>query len=652
MKFGALILSLTFAFAAQAAVPDSTITQENAQTERYFADVEPLKAKLAQEMRGRIQHQSAVQTWVDGNYRYRKITAQRYPHFQRAPLGSDDWQSLVDGDVRGQNHAYYQLMPPVISPDGKTVAIAEDTQGRELYHIAFGKIAQDTWQNELLNTTGEIVWANNNQQWYYLQKDPKTNRILGLYLHTIGTPQHHDRLIYQERDPRFYLSLSRSQSKRYLLLDIAGLAQSETHVLDLRAKNPELTVFKPREANVEYYLDHANDGFYIRTNKTTPHFALFYAQNINSAWQLYYHANANEGETLESFTILPQWVVVKVRSKGLGVYRYWRKAAPDKPHQITFPDANYLARLQLGENTAQGILDFNYTAMLTPKTHLRYDLNNAQWLNKPTALDEDYHSEYTLITARDGTRVPVSLIYKSSLLKAQNTPVLLTAYGAYGFSFEPTFGTGYQSLLDRGFVYAIAHVRGGGELGVDWHEQGRKHHKRNSINDTVDVAQALAARFHTTHLYALGESAGALAIAGAINQAPTLFRAVVLQVPFVDVLSALNSPDGLGAQESEEWGDVNNPADVEYIKSYSPYQNIRSQPYPALFVVSGEQDTRVPLSDSVKFVNKLRVNSRSTQPILLSIERNSGHRHGLGRYARMQRNIDSYLFFLKQEHHQ
>ncbi|MBV7387524.1 prolyl oligopeptidase family serine peptidase [Pasteurellaceae bacterium TAE3-ERU1] len=647
MKACLALLSLLFSVYAYGDEMASIITQENAQTAHYFADDGALKNALETEMRARIHHQSAVQTWVDGNYRYRKSLSQRYPHFERAPLGTDKWQTIVNGDARAAQQSYYQLLPPAISADNKMVAIAEDTTGRELYRISIAAMGADAFTPELENTTGDMVWAANGQQLYYLRVDPQTHRTLGLYQHTIGTVQARDRLIYQEPDPRFYLSLSRAQSKRYLLLDIAGQDQSETRVLDLTAAVPQLRVFKAREQGVEYYLDHTDDGFYIRANAHKPHFALFYTRDLNAPWQLRYETHGDE--LLESFTILSRWVVVKVRSNGVSQYRYWAKNTPQAVGQIPFFDGNYLVWLQRGEQMAQGILDFNYTAMLTPKTHLRFDLNTAQWLDKPTALEGDYHSEYTFITARDGTKVPVSLIYKQSQLKAENTPVLLTAYGAYGFSFEPTFGTGYQSLLDRGFVYAIAHVRGGGELGIDWHAQGRKQHKLNTLNDTVDAARALAERFHTTHLYGLGESAGALAIAGAMNQAPTLFKAVVLQVPFVDVLSAMQSPEGLGLQESEEWGDANNPADVAYIKGYSPMQNISAQPYPALLVISGEQDSRVPLKESVNFVTKVRENTTSEMPILLSVEREGGHSQGHGRYGRLQRNIASYLFFLKQE---
>ncbi|MBE2894246.1 prolyl oligopeptidase family serine peptidase [Spirabiliibacterium falconis] len=624
------------------------VAQENRATQAYLADQTALKNQLRQEMLARLNQQSAVQIWRDGHYRYRKTVEQRYPLYQRTKLATHAWETVVDGRTRSAYSNYYQLLPPIISPDNTSVIIAEDTQGRELYTLSLGQIGTQIFTPELENTTGEVVWSKDNQQLYYLQKDPHSGRIRGLYHHTIGTPQQTDRLIYAEPDPRFYLSLSQSSSQRYLLLDIAGQSQSETYVLDLDAPKASLQRVKPRTKGVEYYLDHSNDGFYLRTNLNAPHFALFYTPTLQQPWQPLYHPD--DEESLESFTILHDWVIVKVRSNGIGLYRYWQKTMPQQRTEITFPDPNYLAWPQYGENTQDGIIDFTYTAMGTPKTHLRYDLRKKQWLDDTQALAGDYHTDYIEITTRDGVRVPVSLIYKKGLLKQHDTPLLLTAYGAYGFSFEPTYGTAYHSLLDRGFIYAIAHIRGGGELGIKWHQQGKKRHKINSINDTVDVANALAKRFNTTHLYALGESAGALAIAGAINQAPTRFKAVVLQVPFLDVVGALaHAQDGTNAQESEEWGSLSDQTDFKHILSYSPYQNITKQPYPALYLIAALQDKRVPFVDSLKYAAKVRALSTSDAPVLVHIEKDSGHSSGQGRYGRIERNLDAYSFLLKQE---
>ncbi|TNH09715.1 prolyl oligopeptidase family serine peptidase [Testudinibacter sp. TR-2022] len=634
---------------------EQIIREENRYTQNFLASEQTLRQQLSNEITSRSQQRPTALYWSDNGYHYRRYNQGYHPVFERKSTQHSHWHLIVDGAQQAENHAYYQLNIPVISPDNRLALIAEDIIGNENYQISLIHLDKSMTPEttlEVSNTSGEIVWGKNNRTFYYLQQASETGNIIGLYRHVIGLPQSEDHLIYQQNSTNGHLSISLSSSGQYLILDLNKQDGSEIYTLDLMQSNPEMTLFVPEKIGYEYYLDHHNDGFYIKSNHNNTEFELFYAKDKQAKWQTVY--TPHNGSTLESFTLLKHWVIVKVRNHGVPELYYWSIPHHSKVEKIPFPDPNYLVSILHGDGQDSAHLTLRYSALNVPQSIVKFDLYQQQWLDMPKSgihntAAQHYQTEYLLIPVRDGISVPVTLIYKKSHFKKGKNPLLLTGYGAYGFSMQPVYGTAYRSLLDRGFVYAIAHVRGGGELGLAWHTQGSRQFKLNSIHDFIDVAQILQLKGYAApdRTYALGESAGGLLVAAAVNQAPQLFRAVVLQVPFLDMLAALGNPATKTDSEVAEWGDISQPEEYQYIKSYSPYENIQPQQYPSILIMTAQQDQRVPFWESLKYAAKIRQYNLADSAILLNIEPHSGHSGRYGGASRQIRSLTAYTFLLK-----
>ncbi|MCW9710292.1 prolyl oligopeptidase family serine peptidase [Avibacterium sp. 21-586] len=628
----------------------SLLQAENHYTDIFLASEKALQERLLEEMKERLSKRVNIQTWQDSNRIYRQTYTGRYPIIERQ-RADKSWQLIIDGNQRAGQFPYYLLHKPVISPNQHLALIIEDTSGDEQYQLSLLDIETGQIQQELSNILPDAVWRKDNLAIYYLAKD--SQQKISLYLHYLGHNQQQDTLIYQESDNSFLADITLSSSGRYLILSMNNATQSEVRVLDLNQEKSELQLVKGRQEALEYYVDHSDDGFYIRSNwqqdntLKTREFTLFYATELKSAWQsIFVPQMASE---LESFTVLKNWVLVRLRKNGVVQYIYWNKRKPEQKYNITFPEENYLVRLQ-GINDDNHIT-FTYSSVSTPTTLLEFDLIKGQFSQTIQKMVQGYTTKYLKIVVRDGTLVPVTLVYKTGLFLKGKNPLLITGYGAYGFSFEATYGTSYLSLLDRGFVLAIAHVRGGGELGAKWYKFGKGIHKQNSINDFIDVTEYLQQNGYSAEhrTYAMGESAGGLLIAAAVNQNPSLYRAVVLQVPYLDLLSNLATEVDEKSQEVQEWGSIYKPTEYQIIKSYSPYQNIRSQRYPAMLLTAGFNDNRVPYWQSVKFAASVRHQQVQNEisPILVRIENASGHHSGNGRLGRILRNVEAYSFLLK-----
>ncbi|MDH2999920.1 hypothetical protein A1D23_07425 [Chelonobacter oris] len=626
------------------------VEQENQHSREFMASEQALSKQLIAEMKQRLQSQSNQTEWQEKGYRYRRTYHGRYPHVERRSAANHQWEMVIDGSQQAKNHAYYQLNTPMISPDNRYALIAEDIVGNEVYRLSVRDLqTQTTTALDGVYSNGEAVWAQDSRTFYYLKKDPADLNVVGLVRHTLAEAptQTQETLIYREADPQAYLSLSLSSSKQYLILTVNGINQSEARLLDLNEPGARLLMFLERKAQHEYYLDHSENGFYIRSNRQRPNFELFYAESAQAVWKPHYQPEMEK--TFDSFVILKDYEIFNVRHAGIAHLYYRVKNTPQSLAQIPFPDANYTVSIQHGEGMDGEILSMNYSAFTTPKSQVQFNLRTQKWLTPFAAEADDYQSEYHTVTAQDSTQIPLTVIYKKSLFKHGKNPLLLTAYGAYGFSMQSVYGTAYRSLLDRGFVYAVAHVRGGGELGQHWHEQGRALNKKNSIQDFIDTAAWLqqAGYADTNRTYALAESAGGLLVAAAINQAPHLFRAAVLQVPFLDMLTVLADPHSAVASEIEEWGDIRRLSDYRYIQSYSPHDNIRPQAYPSILVMAAAQDSRTPFWESLKYITKLRRYNTGQNPILLTVENHGGHAGGYGRFNRIMRSASAYAFILK-----
>ncbi|WP_284258005.1 S9 family peptidase [Proteus mirabilis] len=631
---------------------------ENAYTESVMAAGKTLENTLYNEMVERMAQNDASVPYDYNGYTYQTIyqEGKDFPIYQRKPIGSDgEWEILVDGNERAKGHEFYQLGDLAISPDNKRIAIAEDKEGRRNYTVAYKDLTDKTWQeNVLTNISANLVWANDSQTLFYVDKDPQTLLPYQIYRHQYGSDRKQDVKIFEENDDRFYTWMEKSKSEDYILVTIASSTTSEYRLIDANAPEKPMVVFSPRQEGREYYIDHFKGEFYIRSNHESELYGLYKTASIDAPWQT---VIAPQPEVdLESFELFNRWLVLEERKQGLVSLRQidWKTG---QSTNIIFDDPVYMAWLSVNPQADSEELRFGYTSMTTPSSTYQW---NMQTKEKQLLKQQEvkgfkhdlYESERIWVKAQDGVEVPVSLVYRKDLFKKGENPILIYGYGSYGSSIDPSFSSARLSLLDRGFVYAIVHVRGGGELGKRWYNQGKMEHKVNSFTDFIDATKYLINQGYGApkHVYAMGGSAGGLLMGAVINMAPELYRGVVTQVPFVDVLTTmLDASIPLTTGEYEEWGD---PADKDVyfrLKSYSPYDNVEAKAYPHLLVTTGLHDSQVQYWEPAKWVAKLRELKTDNNLLLLETDMSAGHGGKSGRFNRLRDTAREYAFILMLE---
>ncbi|HGN0796209.1 TPA: S9 family peptidase [Proteus mirabilis] len=631
---------------------------ENAYTESVMAAGKTLENTLYNEMVERMAQNDASVPYDYNGYTYQTIyqEGKDFPIYQRKPIGSDgEWEILVDGNERAKGHEFYQLGDLAISPDNKRIAIAEDKEGRRNYTVAYKDLTDKTWQeNVLTNISANLVWANDSQTLFYVDKDPQTLLPYQIYRHQYGSDRKQDVKIFEENDDRFYTWMEKSKSEDYILVTIASSTTSEYRLIDANAPEKPMVVFSPRQEGREYYIDHFKGEFYIRSNHESELYGLYKTASIDVPWQT---VIAPQPEVdLESFELFNRWLVLEERKQGLVSLRQidWKTG---QSTNIIFDDPVYMAWLSVNPQADSEELRFGYTSMTTPSSTYQW---NMQTKEKQLLKQQEvkgfkhdlYESERIWVKAQDGVEVPVSLVYRKDLFKKGENPILIYGYGSYGSSIDPSFSSARLSLLDRGFVYAIVHVRGGGELGKRWYNQGKMEHKVNSFTDFIDATKYLINQGYGApkHVYAMGGSAGGLLMGAVINMAPELYRGVVAQVPFVDVLTTmLDASIPLTTGEYEEWGD---PADKDVyfrLKSYSPYDNVEAKAYPHLLVTTGLHDSQVQYWEPAKWVAKLRELKTDNNLLLLETDMSAGHGGKSGRFNRLRDTAREYAFILMLE---
>lgn len=631
---------------------------ENAYTESVMAAGKTLENTLYNEMVERMAQNDASVPYDYNGYTYQTIyqEGKDFPIYQRKPIGSDgEWEILVDGNERAKGHEFYQLGDLAISPDNKRIAIAEDKEGRRNYTVAYKDLTDKTWQeNVLTNISANLVWANDSQTLFYVDKDPQTLLPYQIYRHQYGSDRKQDVKIFEENDDRFYTWMEKSKSEDYILVTIASSTTSEYRLIDANAPEKPMVVFSPRQEGREYYIDHFKGEFYIRSNHESELYGLYKTASIDAPWQT---VIAPQPEVdLESFELFNRWLVLEERKQGLVSLRQidWKTG---QSTNIIFDDPVYMAWLSVNPQADSEELRFGYTSMTTPSSTYQW---NMQTKEKQLLKQQEvkgfkhdlYESERIWVKAQDGVEVPVSLVYRKDLFKKGENPILIYGYGSYGSSIAPSFSSARLSLLDRGFVYAIVHVRGGGELGKRWYNQGKMEHKVNSFTDFIDATKYLINQGYGApkHVYAMGGSAGGLLMGAVINMAPELYRGVVAQVPFVDVLTTmLDASIPLTTGEYEEWGD---PADKDVyfrLKSYSPYDNVEAKAYPHLLVTTGLHDSQVQYWEPAKWVAKLRELKTDNNLLLLETDMSAGHGGKSGRFNRLRDTAREYAFILMLE---
>ena len=631
---------------------------ENQYSARMMSGWAALTETLYQEMRARQgEHTESVPYELRGyRYQQRYLPGKDYAQYLRQPVsGNAVWQTLVDANQRAAGHRYYQFGGLEISTDNLQMAVAEDTQGRRQYSISLRNLNTGVWQNDVLqNTSGNMQWSADGQYLFYIRNHPQTLMPYQVFRHKTGTPVSQDALVYEEKDGGFYLGLSRTASDDYLMIVSSGNTSSDVRLIPAGEPLAAPQLFAARRPGVEYYLDHYRGQFYIRSSLHSPHFGLYATPSAGSPWQTL--VAPDDQRDLENFALFRHQLVLQVRSQGRVQLEMigWKTG---QTRNVTFDEDSYMAWLGSNPTPDTDKLRYGYSSMTTPTRIYEWDMSTGTRTllqQKPVEGVDPAHyaSQRVMITARDGVQVPVSLVYRKSLFRTGQNPLLAYGYGAYGMSMDPAFGASRISLLDRGFVFALIHVRGGGELGQQWYQQGKLENKANTFNDFIDATHALAQQGfgQPGHLYAMGGSAGGLLMGAVINQQPGLFHAVVAQVPFVDVLTTMSDPTlPLTEGEYEEWGNPAEPAAYQRIKSYSPYDNVHAAAYPNLLVTGGLFDSQVPYWEPAKWVARLRTMNQGSSVILLTTEMAAGHGGKSGRLNRLRNTAQEYSFIIQMD---
>ena len=638
---------------------------ENAYLEAELAAQAPLRETLFEEIKGRIRETdlSLPTPWGPWLYYQRTTAGDEYPRQYRCPRPADgslsvdeaQEQLLLDPNALAEG-GFISLGAFTVSPNHQQLAYSLDTSGEEIYRLYVkdlntGKISALPFED----CDGSLTWANDNQTLFFGELDD-THRPHKLYRHTLGTAG--AELVFEEADGRFFLHCFRSSSERQLILQLGSKTTSECWVLDADTPHGEFRCVAPREEDHDYEVDHGQlDGqwqWLIRSNQSGINFALYATSETTPERAHWRELLAHDPQVmLEGFSLNSSAYILSLREGGLPVIQVHPQG--QTAYRVQLPDAAYSLSVQDTLEFTSPVIRLRYESLNRPAQIRQLDLSSGeQTVLKETAVlgafnADDYLSQRLWATAADGTQVPISLVAKRDVL-GQPAPLYLYGYGAYGECLDPWFSHARLSLLDRGFVFAIAHVRGGGELGEAWYRAGKLEHKHNSFSDFIACAEHLIAKGFTTpaQLAISGGSAGGLLIGAVLNQRPELFGAAIAEVPFVDVLNTMLNPElPLTVTEYDEWGDPNQPDVHARIQSYAPYENVSAQPYPPMLVVAGYNDSRVQYWEAAKWVARLRARKTDTHLLLLKTELDAGHGGMSGRYQALRDVALEYGFLFK-----
>ena len=649
------------------------LAAENAYWERCTAAGKPFENALYEEIISRVkQDDSSVPYRMHGYwYHTRFAPGQEHPIFGRRKGSLEAPEDvMLDANLLAVGHDYYRIGAMEISPDSEWLAFCEDTVGRRQYTLRFKNLRT----GEILDTAisdveSDLAWANDNRTVLYVAKDPET--LLGLYVkkHVLGQDPRHDTLAFEQTDKSFYTGVSKSKSERFIFIHMESTVSSEWQYAHADDPALEFRTFLPHERDHEYQLEHLGGVFIVRTNWQAKNFRLMQVpigqEGDRAGWR---DVVSHRDDTfIEDFDVFNGFLAVSVRSGGLAKI----SIAPWTPGGavqggavqggaeffIASDEAAYATSLSVNAELDTEIVRYAYSSLTTPTTIYDYNVRTGEKIllkRDPVVGSFDpanYRTEFLFAMARDGTRIPVSLVYRNGLARDGSAPLLQYAYGAYGLSTDPSFSSARLSLIDRGFIYAIAHVRGGQEMGRAWYDNGRKLHKMNSFADFIDVTRHLVAQRYAAKdkVFAMGGSAGGLLMGAIANLSPDDYRGIVAQVPFVDVVTTmLDDSIPLTTNEYDEWGNPNEREDYGYMLSYSPYDNVRAQGYPAMFVTTGLWDSQVQYYEPAKWIAKLRALKTDPTPVFLHVDMEAGHGGKSGRFQRYREIAMEYAFVLSQ----
>ncbi len=647
--------------------PDSTkvvayLEAENKYYDTMMSNTKAFQEKLYTEMKGRIKEKDeSVPVFKNGYYYYNRVEEGKDYFVYCRKKGSLEAKEevLLDVNRMAEGHTYFAATGFDVSLDNKLLAYSIDTLSRRQYKIYVKNLETgETLKDVVSNTEGDPVWANDNQTFFYTSKNLVTLLSEKINRHKLGTEESADVTVYTEKDQSNYIGVGRTKSDKYIFISSGGTLSSESRYIDAGKPTDVFTVFQPRMKEILYDVDHANGKFYIRTNLNAKNFRVVTcdeSKTDTSNWKdIIPH---NNDILVQGIDVFKNYLAVSERKNGL-TQVHIVNLQNNAGHYLAFDEPVYLANLMATPDYNSEVIRFNYTSLITPSTV--YDYNMGTKEKKMMKQQEvvggydktRYETERLFATAKDGTKVPVSVVYKKGFKKDGNAPLMLYGYGSYGASMEATFSSVRLSLLDRGFAYAIAHIRGGQEMGRYWYEDGKMMKKVNTFTDFIDCAEFLINSKYTSkeHLYTSGGSAGGLLMGAVVNMRPDLWHGVIAAVPFVDVVTTMSDPSiPLTTNEYDEWGNPANKEQYFYMKSYSPVDNVGNKAYPNMLVTTGLHDSQVQYFEPAKWVAKIRAMRTNNNVLLLYTNMEAGHGGASGRFKALKDRAREYAFLFALE---
>lgn len=640
------------------------LNAENDYYKKMTAHTEQFQKDLFEEMKSRIKEDDeSVPYFYNGYYyitRYEK--GKDYPIYSRKKGSLEATEEIMfDCNEMAKEHSYFNLNGISVSEDNKWVSFGVDTVSRRQYTIQVKNLETgEILPEKIENATGGTAWASDNKTFFYTKKDSQTLRSDKIYRHELNTKVENDNLIFHEEDDTFYTFVYKEKSKKYLVIGSTSTLTSEYQILEANNPTGEFRIFSKRERGLEYSISHFGDSFYVVTNKDkATNFKLMKtSENSTSSNNWVDLISHREDVLLEGIDIFKDYLVVEERSNGLNKIQI-RPWNGEEVYYLPFESETYTAYTTSNPDFDTNLLRFSYQSLKTPSSVIDFNMKTKEQtvLKEQEVLGgkfnkDNYEEKRVWATAEDGTKVPISMVYKKGIKLNGNNPLLQYAYGSYGASMNPWFSTTRLSLLDRGFIFAIAHIRGGEDLGRQWYEDGKLLKKKNTFTDFIDCSKFLIKEGYTSkdHLYAEGGSAGGLLMGAVVNMSPELYNGVIAQVPFVDVVTTmLDDSIPLTTGEYDEWGNPNEKEYYDYMLSYSPYDNVKAQDYPNMYVSTGLHDSQVQYWEPAKWVAKLRELKTNKNLLFLDTNMDAGHGGASGRFEALKEVAKEFAFLLDLE---
>jgi oligopeptidase B len=638
------------------------LNAENAYTKTVMEPTEALQEKLYDEIIGRIkQTDESVPYFKNGYWYYSRFNeGQEYPLYCRKKGSLENEEEvMLDVNELAKEYSYYQVNGLQVSPDNKLLAYGEDTLSRRMYTIRFKNLETgEMLSDKIDNTTGGGAWGNDNLTYFYTSKDEVSLLSNKIWRHHVGSAPEKDVMVYEENDPSYYIGVYKSKSNRYVIIWNSSTLSTDYHLIDANQPESDPVNFTPREEVHEYNIVHFDDKFYIVTNWDAKNFRLMETPAHATSKENWKEVLAHRDEVLiDNIEIFSNYLVLSERENALTNLRIINQNSNEE-HYLDFGESAYVAWISTNPEFDTPVLRYSYSSLTTPTSVYDYNMEErSRELKKQQEVvgghnPAAYVTERLTIESRDGKQIPLSLVYQKGTKLDGKAPLLLYAYGSYGSTIDPYFSSTRLSLLNRGFIFAIAHIRGGQAMGREWYEDGKMFNKINTFNDYIDCAGALIDRNYTSagHLYAMGGSAGGLLMGAVANMAPGLFNGMIAAVPFVDVVSTmLDETIPLTTNEFDEWGNPKEKDAYEYMLSYSPYDNVSTIAYPHMLVTTGLFDSQVQYWEPAKWVAKLRDMKTDDHLLLLHTNMEAGHGGASGRFEQYREVALEYAFMFYLE---